>query len=403
MIKKVYLENFRGFKKHSIDFKNRTIIVGKNNAGKSTLVEALRIVSLIAKRYQNLASEVGWMGDGLQMWLQTIWFLALSKNSDTVILDEPDVYMHPDLQRRLVRFISNRYDQIIIATHSVEIISEVEPENILVLNKGRKESNFTTSLPAVQNILDKIGTVHNLQLARLWSAKKLVLVEGSDLKILKQFQNLLYPHSLEPLDAVPNMSINGWGGWNYAIGSSMLLKNSVGDQIKIYCILDSDYHSESEIKKKYKESKERRVSLKIWKKKEIENYLLKVNPINRYINENKQKDIPISKDLIIQQLNKVTEKVKNNTIEQVATTIAKENKSYEGGTVTKRAREFVEKNWDQLEKRLDIIPGKETLKLLSDWCLVKYGTNISPTKLVSYFKLSEIPKEIKQILNCIEN
>jgi hypothetical protein len=35
------------------------------------------------------------------MWLQTIWFLTRAKDHETVILDEPDVYMHADLQRRL--------------------------------------------------------------------------------------------------------------------------------------------------------------------------------------------------------------------------------------------------------------------------------------------------------------
>ena len=46
-----------------------------------------------------------------------------------MILDEPDVYMHPDLQRSLVKIVKNRFKQVIIASHSVEILSEVNPEN----------------------------------------------------------------------------------------------------------------------------------------------------------------------------------------------------------------------------------------------------------------------------------
>ena len=49
--------------------------------------------------------EIALMGHGLQMWLQTMWFLARSHAAGTVILDEPDVYMHPDLQRRLIRYL----------------------------------------------------------------------------------------------------------------------------------------------------------------------------------------------------------------------------------------------------------------------------------------------------------
>src|SRR5581483_7679981 len=73
-------------------------------------------------RNDDFTGEVSWMGHGLQMWLQIMWFLARSKDDPTVILDEPDVYMHPDLQRRLIRLLRGRFQQLIVATHSIEII-----------------------------------------------------------------------------------------------------------------------------------------------------------------------------------------------------------------------------------------------------------------------------------------
>jgi len=84
----------------------------------------------------DFVAEVGWMGHGLQMWLQTMWFLARSlRHHKTLILDEPDVYMHPDLQRRLVRLEPLQQKQLIITTHSVEIIAEVEAEHVLLVDK----------------------------------------------------------------------------------------------------------------------------------------------------------------------------------------------------------------------------------------------------------------------------
>jgi hypothetical protein len=56
-------------------------------------------------RDESYVAEVGTMGHGLQMWLQTMWFLSRMPEGATVILDEPDVYMHPDLQRRLIRHV----------------------------------------------------------------------------------------------------------------------------------------------------------------------------------------------------------------------------------------------------------------------------------------------------------
>ena len=49
LLKKLQLENFKCYKKATINFKEISIIVGENNAGKSCLIEALRLVSKAAQ------------------------------------------------------------------------------------------------------------------------------------------------------------------------------------------------------------------------------------------------------------------------------------------------------------------------------------------------------------------
>lgn len=44
--------------------------------------------------------EIYWLGDGLQIWFQVLLHIWLNQGVDTLILDEPDVFLHPDLQRR---------------------------------------------------------------------------------------------------------------------------------------------------------------------------------------------------------------------------------------------------------------------------------------------------------------
>ena len=54
MLTALRLENFRGFDKHEMPLKDLTVIVGQNNAGKSTIVEALRLLAVVVGRYRHL-------------------------------------------------------------------------------------------------------------------------------------------------------------------------------------------------------------------------------------------------------------------------------------------------------------------------------------------------------------
>ena len=93
--------------------------------------------------------------------------------------------MHADLQRKLIRYVRARYSQVIITTHSTEIMSEVSPDNIIIVDKARSESMTSDSLPAVQKVIDSMGSAHNVHLTRLWKAKRFLLVEGKDLRFYK--------------------------------------------------------------------------------------------------------------------------------------------------------------------------------------------------------------------------
>ena len=53
MLRRITLKNYRCFEKSEISFRNTAIIVGQNNAGKSTIVEALRIISVVAQKFKN--------------------------------------------------------------------------------------------------------------------------------------------------------------------------------------------------------------------------------------------------------------------------------------------------------------------------------------------------------------
>ena len=355
-------------------------------------------------RNDDYVAEIATMGHGLQMWLQTMWFLARVGTDATIILDEPDVYMHPDLQRRLIRHLRHQRRQVVVTTHSVEIMSEVEPEDILVLDRQHSRSSFAASFPAVQRVLDHIGSAHNLQLAKLWHARRSLLVEGKDFRLLSDVFDVLFPDDQDGLSATPNMSIGGWTGWPYAIGSSMILRNSGGESIAVYCILDSDYHTESQKAERREQAIRNNVRLHIWSRKEIENYLIVPTAIIRAIEERVAKRTnPPSLIEVEQEIDRAIDSLKDGAFDSISNEILLDDRKLGQVGANKAARNLLEKYWGSRDSRLDVVSGKAVLTHIARWSQEQFGVSLNSPLIARSMRPSEVPLELRRVLETIAN
>ncbi|MDB4371050.1 AAA family ATPase [Mariniblastus sp.] len=92
-------------------------------------------------REEGFVAEVSNFGHGLQMWLQIAWFLARTDCQSIVILDEPDVYMHPQQQQRMIELLRGRFRQCILSTHAPGILDHCHEEEILRLHRKLEKSS----------------------------------------------------------------------------------------------------------------------------------------------------------------------------------------------------------------------------------------------------------------------
>lgn len=291
-------------------------------------------------------SEIGYMGSGLQMWLQIIWFICKSANSETVILDEPDVYMHPDLQRSLVKIVKNRFKQVIIASHSVEILSEVNPENVLMIDKSKQTMKFSSDIISVQNTLENLGSSQNITLLRIANSKKCIFVENSsDLKILNKIYEKYYPENNDSLLTLPFVELKGASNLTQAFGLSKLFASETKGSIQVKCILDRDYFPQTWLDKKIFEAKEADLNLKFWNKKEIENYFLipkVLFAISGMENET----------IFYQYLDKkIDENFKDEVADSLSTKLKELNSKWDIVKANSEARKIRDKSWNTLEKK----------------------------------------------------
>ncbi len=354
-------------------------------------------------RDRDFVAEVGVMGHGLQMWMQTMWFLARSAGANTVILDEPDVYMHADLQRRLVRFLKGQFPQTIITTHSTEIMSEVDHTSIVVVDRRRTRSQRVSNLPGLQALIDHMGSVQNIHLARLWSARRFLVVEGNDLKLLRLIQDVLFPDSPTPFDTLPNMQLPGWGAWNWAVGSQMLLKNAADESIQVMCILDSDFHTPNQIAQRRRDGANRGIWLHIWSKKELENYLLVPEAIARLIARTSgRRTAPPSVSEVQNKLEVEAEELMEKVLDAYSQEFFSEDRTGGVRQANTKARELIRLRQADGANPVCLVSGKELFSRMSNWAQTEFGVSISVTRVARNIRANELPSELLDVVREIE-
>lgn len=344
----------------------------------------------------NFPCEIGLMGSGIQIWLQIIWFLCKSKDSTTLIFDEPDIYMHPDLQIKLFNIIRQRNVQMIIATHSVEIISQVEPKYLLSIEKSSRDVRFANSSRAAQKVIEDIGGISNLSLIRIGQIKKCLFVEGKDLDIIGPFINKLYPKIEPSIYTIPIVSLGGKAQLSEAYGVAKLFHLETQGEVQCYCILDRDYESLDSSEELIRTAKENFLELIIWKRKEIENYLLNPNVIFRTL-----KIVDSRFEEFMNRFITIIDSFYEDIETQYMQDIQLADKSLALKNCRKQAKARLENEWTTLESKLQIVPGKKVLKKVREMLKYHFNLTCSNRDIIKHFTIEEVPDDIVSATNII--
>lgn len=140
-------------------------------------------------------------GSGFLQWL-SVYTYALNEDIDVLLLDEPDAHLHCSLQTLLISklqdFIEKNNKQILIATHSTEIIKNI-PFN-LIIDVNNKSCKYLAQPSQTVSILTGLGSEYNPMLASVVRTKNILFVENeSDATLLQIFANTLgieWPHNI---------------------------------------------------------------------------------------------------------------------------------------------------------------------------------------------------------------
>jgi len=65
---------------------------------------------------ERIPREICWAGFGFQVWCQMLTHIVQSSDKSLFLVDDPDIYLHSDLQRQLLGLLRNLGPDILIAT-----------------------------------------------------------------------------------------------------------------------------------------------------------------------------------------------------------------------------------------------------------------------------------------------
>ena len=134
-----------------------------------------------------MSRELFWSGFGFQVWCQMLTHLIQSNNVSLFLIDEPDIYLHSGLQRQLISLLKELGPDVMIATHSTEIIVEEDADDIVLVNKGRTQAKRISDTGQLGHVFNAIGSNINQILTQLAKTRRVLFVEGHDFSIIAKF------------------------------------------------------------------------------------------------------------------------------------------------------------------------------------------------------------------------
>lgn len=354
--------------------------------------------------------EIFWAGFGFQVWCQMLTHLIQSSDKALFLIDEPDIYLHSDLQRQLIGLLRNMGPDILIATHSTEIITEAETDDIVLIDKQRKTARRIKHPSQLEEVFTVLGSNLNPTLTQLAKTRRAVFVEGKDFQIIGKFAQKL---GLTKVSNRSEFAVIPVEGFNPERIRSLIkgMETTLGATISAAAVLDKDYRSDKECTSINDECQLFCKYVAIHKHKEIENFLLIPCAIDRaaarkVADQAKRtgKEMTYFSDAA-EVLDNFAIKKKSYVMSHYLTSCRlferKNSSSQHEATIGQAALEEFEDRWKDADSRLKIIPGKEAMSALNQHLQDKYGVSVTPTAIVDAMKIDEISAEIKQLIHDI--
>jgi AAA15 family ATPase/GTPase len=361
---------------------------------------------------ERIPREIFWAGFGFQVWCQMLTYIVKNKDASLFLIDEPDIYLHSDLQRQLLGILKTLGPDIIIATHSTELISEAEIYDILLINKVNQSAKRIKDPSQLRNIFQVLGSNLNPILTQIAKSKRVLFVEGKDFSIFSKIARVLRKDLVANRADFAVVPIEGFNPTRLRAFKDGIEK-TIGSKILSAVIFDRDYRSEIEVVDEQQELLSGNLFAHIHSCKEIENFLLIPAAIKKATEDRiNETNLRTGKSILFDGnvediLKEISNTYKHKTLAQLQSHRYKYEKSIspkiDESIITEKILEEFDLIWESLEKRLKILPGKEFISSLNIRLQENYKVTITVNNIINALTKNNVPDELKALVELIDN
>lgn len=391
---------------------------------------------------EEVTYDINNVGQGMQTLVIMLSTVLLLKPS-IVLMDEPEVHMHPSLIKQFVEYLKKLTPEIqfIITTHSVVLINEVGLDKVFSLkNEITKKGIIVTKVDDKNSLLETISQLgYNVDtLTYTLKPKVYIFAEGpSDKDIILAFANKNNATKSINANNVAFIEMGGKGNRYKLVNLINKLQQDFMDT-PFLMLLDRDETSEEEIEKlrqKYFADKPKR--LQYLSKRQIENYLIDEEALQSVIRKKLKDESLIQNlqeisiqstlsDLAEQQKNKIfdnflkelfidesvlgTAEIRDllNEIKDKPLNEAKNDFTFQiGGAMAVKASNISQKTTSSQEEfnqkwksnKLEMVDGRELLKSFRKWVQDNYRVSFSNQELIE--EINEIHLDLQTVIKLI--
>lgn len=359
---------------------------------------------------KRIPREIFWAGFGFQVWCQMLTHIIQGKESSIFLIDEPDIYLHSELQRQLLSILRSMGPDILIATHSTEIVTEAEANELVLVSKIHKSAKRLRDPTQVADVLKALGSSVNPVLTQLAKTRRAVFVEGKDFQVIGRFAHRLSEAGVgnrRDFAVIPVEGFNPERVKNLISG----IETTLGLPIRCAIVLDGDFRcSEEREALRAAGSKFAAYSI-IHDRNEIENFLLVPSAIDRALQrrlEDRERRTgtseafsPFASECLANFADSCRIEVQSRMIAERKQFERHNNPKLSEASVNIAALQEFDLLWKDEVSRLKVVPGKEALAALNQEAQARFSVSLTPLAIIDAMMIDEVPAEMKSLIRTL--